>query len=82
VAEGLVVKIRGHNFELLFEDGTVETIASEIDPTITIAHAFLHASRTGDHSALRQDYDDAARSLEICLAANTSAMTGQVVKLA
>lgn len=82
VAEGLVVKIRGHNFELLFEDGTVETIASEIDPTITIAHAFLNASRTGDHSALRQDYDDAARSLEICLAANTSAMTGQVVKLA
>jgi hypothetical protein len=30
---------------------------------------------------LRQDYADAARSLEVCLAANESAATGKVISL-
>jgi hypothetical protein len=44
-------------------------------------HAFLRAVETGDRSALLQDFPDAARSLEVGLAANRSAETGKVILL-
>jgi predicted dehydrogenase len=81
VAEGLVVRFRGNRCELHTSDGTVEIVEATEDPTITMNHAFLHATRSGDTSHLRQDYEDANRSLAICLAANTSAITGQPIAL-
>lgn len=82
VAEGLIVRIRGHRVELHSSDGSVETIEASQDPTITINHAFLRATMTGDRSGLLQDFDDANRSLEICLAANESSISGQPILLA
>jgi hypothetical protein len=35
---------------------------------------------TGERAHLRQDYADAARSLDVCLKANESASTGQVIR--
>ena len=60
--------------------GLASRMAVAQEPTVTIGHTFLRALETGDRSALRQDYDDAARSLEVCLAANESAATGAVIR--
>lgn len=81
VAEDLVIRYKWGAFEFYTPDGQVETVASEGDPTVTIGHEFLHAVETGDRSRLRQDYADAAKSLAVCLAANESAETGQVIQL-
>jgi len=47
----------------------------------TTQEAFLEAVRTGDTGAVRSDYADAARTLEVALAAVESAETGKVVSL-
>jgi predicted dehydrogenase len=82
VAEGMVLRYHWGRLEVFSPDGTSETTAVEEEPTITLGREFLRALETGDRSRLRQDYADAARSLAVCLAANESAQTGQVVRLA
>jgi myo-inositol 2-dehydrogenase / D-chiro-inositol 1-dehydrogenase len=81
VAEGVVVRYSWGKVDIFTPDGGVETVTAEQDPTITIGHEFLRALETGDRSRLRQDYADAGRSLEVCLAANESAETGKVIEL-
>ena len=81
VAEGMVLRYHWGKLEVFYPDGATETVAVEEEPTITIGREFLRALETGDRSRLRQDYADAARSLAVCLAANESAETGQVVRL-
>lgn len=81
VADGLVVRFRGNRAELHWANGTVEVVEATEEATVSMNHAFLLATRTGDTGHLRQDYDDANRSLGICLAANDSAMSGQPVAL-
>jgi predicted dehydrogenase len=80
VAEGVVLRYGWGKLDLFFEDGTTESVPVTQEPTVTIGHAFLRALETGDRSALRQDYDDAARSLDVCLAANESAESGRVIR--
>ena len=43
--------------------------------------AFVNAVATGDPSALRSTYADAAKTLAISLAANESAETGEPIRL-
>lgn len=82
VAEGVMLRYSGGRLDVFYPDGKTEQVAVAQDPTINIGHAFLRALETGDRSHLRQDYADANRSLEVCLAANRSAETGEVVRLA
>jgi hypothetical protein len=70
---------RSDDLEVFYPDGATESVQAPERPTITLGREFLRAVQTGDHSRLRQDYDDAARSLAVCLAANESAQTGQVI---
>lgn len=79
VADGVVLRYGWGRLEVFHADGAVESVAVEEEPTITIGREFLRAVETGDRSGLRQDYADAARSLAVCLAANESAETGQVI---
>jgi len=81
VAEGILLRINWGKMDVFYPDGQTECIAAPRDSTITIGHEFLRAVETGDRSRLHQDYTDAARSLEVCLAANESAMTGKVITL-
>jgi myo-inositol 2-dehydrogenase / D-chiro-inositol 1-dehydrogenase len=81
VADGAILRYHGSKLEVFYPDGQTETVPSAGDPTITIGHEFLRALETGDRSRLRQDYADAARSLEVCLAANESAETSKVIHL-
>ncbi len=81
IAEGLAVRFRGNRAELHWADGSVEIVEAAEEATISMNHAFLEATRTGETSHLRQDYADANRSLAICLAANDSARTGHPITL-
>jgi predicted dehydrogenase len=81
VAEGVVLRYSWGKLDVFYPDGQTESHPTPQDPTITIGHEFLRAVETGDRSRLRQDYADAARSLEVCLAANESAATGKVISL-
>ena len=81
VADGAVVRYSWGKLDVFYPDGQTETVPAPQDPTITIGHEFLRAVESGDRSHLRQDYADARRSLEVCLAANQSAETGHVVLL-
>jgi myo-inositol 2-dehydrogenase / D-chiro-inositol 1-dehydrogenase len=80
VAEGLVLRYHWGRLEVFYPDREPETVPVEEDPTIAIGRAFLHAVETGERAHLRQDYADAARSLDVCLKANESASTGQVIR--
>jgi len=58
-----------------------ETIQNENDAALECDLAFLEAVKTGDASGVRSPYAEAARSLEVVLAANESMETGQPVEL-
>jgi myo-inositol 2-dehydrogenase/D-chiro-inositol 1-dehydrogenase len=81
VAAGVVVRYNAPTLEVFYADGRSERAGGPPNPTLTMDHAFLRAVQTGDRSALVQDFQDAARSLEVGLAANRSAATGEVVHL-
>jgi predicted dehydrogenase len=49
-------------------------------PRPSIDEAFIQAVRTGDASLIQSDYADALRTLDVTLAANESARTGQPVR--
>ena len=46
-----------------------------------LSRAFFHAITSGDTTGIRQSYDDAMKTHRLVMAANESAMTGQVVRL-
>ena len=47
----------------------------------TMNRIFIDAVKTGDASAIRSPYEDAIKTLRLCLACNESMETGQVIKL-
>ena len=68
------LKIRDKNGEQYFERGEEQTgIMDKI---------FLDAVRTGDTSKILADYDNAVKSLRLCLACNESIETGKTIFLA
>jgi myo-inositol 2-dehydrogenase / D-chiro-inositol 1-dehydrogenase len=82
VAEDVVLRFEWDKLTVFTPDGMAETVEAQERPTFTIGREFLHAVETGDRSRLRESYADAARSLEVCLAANESAVSGRVIHLA
>ncbi len=78
---GRVVRLRAH--ELIVEESTgTQTHLLGNNPTRAEDEAFVHAVATGDSSAIRSDYADALRTLEVTLAATESADEGRVIELA
>lgn len=66
------------------KDYTAETIVeykNNNNPYERQMAAFLHAVRTGDTSHIRSSYEDACKTHRITMAANASALSGQVIKL-
>ena len=51
------------------------------DPTVNMYSALIEAVLTGDRSLIRTPYEDSYRTMAIALAANTSAITGEVVDM-
>ena len=80
IAEGLVLRYHWGRLEVFYPEREPETIPVEEDPTIAIGRAFLHAVESGERTHLREDYADAARSLDVCLKANELAGNGQVIR--
>ncbi|HEV8637674.1 MAG TPA: Gfo/Idh/MocA family oxidoreductase [Chloroflexota bacterium] len=62
--------------------GRVEEVQSATSAYQQEDRAFVQAVATGDRSAIRCDYADATRTLELTLAVNRSIETGQPVALA
>jgi myo-inositol 2-dehydrogenase / D-chiro-inositol 1-dehydrogenase len=58
-----------------------EFIKKETDEGMAIDTAFINAIKKGKQELVKSSYADAVKSLAICLAANESMKTGQVVKL-
>lgn len=79
VADGLLLRFRGHRLSLLSPEGE-EIVEESGDTTAAINAAFLTAIRTGDLGSLRIDYPDAVRTLALVLAANRSAELGTPVR--
>jgi len=81
--------IIAENMELRLTDEALETV--EPGKRTVMEHgglalqsaqkAFLDAVRTGNDESVRARYGDAVRSLEVAIAANTSAQTGRIVSL-
>lgn len=61
--------------------GGREQITGDVNPYLEEDRAFIHAVRTKDTGGIRSSYDDAVKTLEVTLAANESALTGQPVSL-
>ena len=59
----------------VFPDGAAE--AGEMRESEDIDEVFMAAIRAGDGSGILSDFEDGLRSLDISLAANKSAETGQ-----
>lgn len=51
------------------------------DAGLACDQTFIEAVKTGDASKIRSSYEDAARSLEVTLAANKSLETGKPIKI-
>ncbi len=62
-------------------DGTEEFPGAAGDGERNLSRAFFRAITTGDTSGIRQSFDDAMKTHRLVIAANESAMTGQVIHL-
>ncbi len=71
-----------HSVQVLQVGAEPETIAGEPGIFAVEDAVFLEAVRTGSRGAILSSYSDAARTLELTLAANRAMETGQVVKVA
>ncbi|MCE5198644.1 MAG: Gfo/Idh/MocA family oxidoreductase [Armatimonadota bacterium] len=79
VARNLVLEMHGDL--KVIEPGHTEVFAAGHNPMFAETAAFIHAVKTGDTSGIRSSYDDATKTLEVTLACNESAKTGQPVRL-
>ena len=68
------LKIRDINGEKFYERGEEQTGIMD--------RIFINAVRTGDRSQILADYDNAIKSLRLCLACNESIETGKTIFLA
>ncbi len=80
VTPEVVVEVDGGQFRAV-QAGREEIIKGGNNPYAEEDKVFIQAVQTGDGSAIRSPYRDAARSLAVSLAANRSAETGAPVKL-
>ena len=62
-------------------DGDEEFMTVKNDAVAAIDDAFIAAIKAGDQSLVKSSYADAARSLQVVLAANESMETGEAVRL-
>ncbi len=69
------------SLRIVHSDGDEEFITVKIDPVTAIDDAFIAAIKAGDQSLIRSSYADAAKSLEVVLAANESMETRQAITL-
>ncbi|MEK4251587.1 Gfo/Idh/MocA family protein [Paenibacillus sp. FSL W7-1287] len=64
-----------------FTAATVIEYKNKSNPYEKQMEAFLHAVKTGDTSLIRSSYEDACKTHRVTMAANASALNGQVIKL-
>ncbi len=62
-------------------EGSEEFPGTSGDGERNLSRAFFQAITSGDTSGIRQTYDDAMKTHRLVMAANESAMTGQIVRL-
>ena len=82
LGENLYIEYAGRSSLLVQRAGCEpKTIQNSNDASLECDQVFLQAVAKGDPTLVRSPYPDAAKSLEIVLAANESMETGQPVKL-
>ena len=79
--EGFSIEYQERKSIKIIEPGRHEFIAVANDPGMVENEIFIEAVKTGDASKIRSPYEDAAKSLEVTLAANESMKTGKPVKV-
>ena len=79
-ARDLVVLIGGGELKVS-QPGKEEIYKDKSNPTATLHNAFLSAIQYKEGPPILSSYADAAKSLEITLAANRSMSTGKVIKI-
>lgn len=67
-----------NNLIITTADSETDTPRS-VEQTYLLDEAFLNAIRTGDKSLIRSDYADALKTHKMCMAANRSMETGEVI---
>ena len=75
----IVFDYRLRNNLIISTDDETRDIPRKTDQTFLLDEAFLKAVMTGDRSLIRSDYADALKTHKICLAANESMESGQVI---
>lgn len=75
----MVIDYRLRNNLIISTSAETRDIPRKADQTYTLDEAFLKAVMTGDRSLIRSDYADALKTHKMCLAANESMASGQVV---
>lgn len=65
----------------IFTDGKQETIEKTADVKFLEDKTFIDGLKNKDSSAVRSTYEDALKTLKVCLAANRSMETGEKVNL-
>ena len=84
IADELLIRIRGNTmekFERVGGEVVRERIEAKVEPTYQLNAAFVKAVEDGRRDLIRSPLEDAVKSLAVTLAANRSAMTGEVVEL-
>lgn len=81
ISKDLYFQINGSSQLVTVDKGNRTSEAFEGDPYYREDEVFIEAVRSGDPSAIRSDYSDAVKTLEVTLAANESAKTGMPIKL-
>lgn len=83
---GLYITLPDIVFDYRLRNNLIITTADEsrdiprkVDQTLLLDKAFLKAVMTGDRSLIRSDYADALKTHKLCLAANESMESGQVI---
>ena len=75
----MVIDYRLRNNLILRTAAETRDINRQVDQTLLLDKAFVHAVETGDPSGIRSPYPDALKSLELGFAANASMESGQVI---
>lgn len=77
--DDMIIDYRLRNNLILKTANETRDINRQVDQTLLLDQAFVHAVQTGDPSGIRSPYPDALKSLKLCFAANESMESGQVI---
>lgn len=75
----VVLDYRLRNNLIIHTAHETRDISRQVDQTLLLDQAFVHAVQTGDPAGIRSPYEDALKSLELGFAANASMESGQVI---